>query len=614
MASAESFFILRHSDNKIELSLLKIIGGTAAILVLLIVAVVLGHREFRARQQHRLVTEANALVGQGDFKRAGLDARRLLQINPESAEACRIIARISEKTGARSALAWRRRVVELNTATAADWIALGQTALRFSDWTAVSLALNKIAEGDKDSADYHAFLAEIGFARGDGSETVRQLAEAIRIDPARKEYLWRLATVQLGASDFHVREKGLTTLRELEGDPALRRDALKSLIEDAMRQKNSAAALAMARKFDVLPEKNFADRLLLLAALQAARDPGFRLTLQQTQARAIENAEDIGVLMAWMNGHEMAAGTIDWGAKLSPAQRQNRLVAVALSDSYVATGDWPGMQQFVKSENWGEIDYLRSALAARALRELGNETGAQTQWREAVKKVIAAPKQALVLAEIVQKWGWETENTELLWIAARDPDKGDEALQTLYVRFAKIGATQDLYRVCLHREEFHPADRDIQNNVAQLSLLLNLNVERARSLARGLFEQEPGNAAYASTYAFSLLHFGDPRKALQVMDGLNDAQLHQPEIAAYYGLMLAAVDETARAAEFLALGETAKLLPEEKALVEKAQRALAKSSVARLQPLPIAISNYGGKLQRCPIRAAFACLRPSSPQ
>ena len=65
---------------------------------------VIGYKQFRAWQQRRLIAEANALVNQGDYRRASLDARRLLQINPESADACRILAQIAEKTGSRSAL------------------------------------------------------------------------------------------------------------------------------------------------------------------------------------------------------------------------------------------------------------------------------------------------------------------------------------------------------------------------------------------------------------------------------------------------------------------------------------------------------------------------------
>jgi hypothetical protein len=51
--------------------------------------------------------------------------------------------------------------------------------------------------------------------------------------------------------------------------------------------------------------------------------------------------------------------------------------------------------------------------------------------------------------------------------------------------------------------------------------------------------------------------------------------LREPAIALYYGIILAATGDGDRAAEFLDLGQKARLLPEEKALLEKARRSLA---------------------------------------
>jgi Flp pilus assembly protein TadD len=111
--------------------------------------------------------------------------------------------------------------------------------------------------------------------------------------------------------------------------------------------------------------------------------------------------------------------------------------------------------------------------------------------------------------------------------------------------------------------------------VAQLSLLLNLNAEQGQRLARDLYEREPANPAYASTYAFALYTRGDAKKALQVFASLKPEQLRQPEIAAYYGVILAAANDKPQAEEFLALGEKAQLLPEERAMIERARRTLA---------------------------------------
>ena len=64
---------------------------------------------------------------------------------------------------------------------------------------------------------------------------------------------------------------------------------------------------------------------------------------------------------------------------------------IALSDSFIAVKDWAGLQRLVNSGNWGTVDFLRNALAARALREQGNEPESAAQWNEAMKKIAADP-------------------------------------------------------------------------------------------------------------------------------------------------------------------------------------------------------------------------------
>jgi predicted Zn-dependent protease len=121
--------------------------------------------------------------------------------------------------------------------------------------------------------------------------------------------------------------------------------------------------------------------------------------------------------------------------------------------------------------------------------------------------------------------------------------------------------------------ELEPNNLDIKNNLAQIGLLLNAKPEEARRMAAEIYRQAPGNAAYAATYAYSLLSKGDARGAVAVMQSLSQEQLRDPAVGTYYGIFLAAAkDERARA--FLELAQQATLLPEEKALVEKAGNAL----------------------------------------
>ncbi len=554
---------------------MKILLWTIGPLVLISVGGVAGFRQYRAWQERRLVATANGLVNQGDYRRASLEARRILQIDPDSAQACRILAQIAEKSGSRSALDWRRRVAELGDATPDDLILLARAAVRFEDRALAEVAMSKLPASAKETAKYHALLADIAFAQRDGVEMERQLDEAGRLDPSNKDFAMRLAGLRLSANNGELRDKGKQTLIEMQKDPSLRRDATRLLVEAALRQNMTLTALELARQLDGFPDKSFADRLLLLTALDAAKDNGLNALLGEMKASSVDDPEGVAALLAWLTMHKRAADAIAWSTKLPPGVMGQKLVQIALCDAFVSAKDWNGLQHLVKSGNWETVDFLRHALQARAQRELGNESEAAVQWNEVLREVAADPGQALSLAESIDKWGWRSEALDLLWIAAKDPVKGDEALRLLYGYFAKDGDVENMYRVLLRQSERHPDDFTIQNNFAQFSLLLGLNRERGQKAAREVYEKDPKNPAYVSTYAFALHVAGESERALKTLETLSPEQLRQPQIAVYYGIILAAGGDEARAAEYLDLGEKATLLPQEKELVEKARRSLA---------------------------------------
>jgi hypothetical protein len=55
------------------------------------------------------------------------------------------------------------------------------------------------------------------------------------------------------------------------------------------------------------------------------------------------------------------------------------------------------------------------------------------------------------------------------------------------------------------------------------------------------------------------------------MDQLSPDQLRDPSVAVYYGLILAAAGQKEKAREYLGRASQANLLPEEKALVARAE-------------------------------------------
>jgi len=78
----------------------------------------------------------------------------------------------------------------------------------------------------------------------------------------------------------------------------------------------------------------------------------------------------------------------------------------------------------------------------------------------------------------------------------------------LYQHYAKTMDTQGLYRVACSFVGTGSTNLNIQNNLAQVSLLLNANPEKARRSAADVYHKSPTNPAYMTTYAYSLLNSG----------------------------------------------------------------------------------------------------------
>jgi Flp pilus assembly protein TadD len=119
-----------------------------------------------------------------------------------------------------------------------------------------------------------------------------------------------------------------------------------------------------------------------------------------------------------------------------------------------------------------------------------------------------------------------------------------------------------------------PSDLAMKNNLAMTALLLDAQELKPYDLAREVYQKSPTNASYVSTYAFSLYLQGKNAEALKVIKTLKPGELQDPSIAGYYGLILKATGDRARARAYLDWTAKASLLPEEKKLFDQAKAGL----------------------------------------
>jgi Flp pilus assembly protein TadD len=329
----------------------------------------------------------------------------------------------------------------------------------------------------------------------------------------------------------------------------------------------------LAHDLQSYPEAIFTDKLLYLGILRQSYDPEYTTHLTKIENEAAAKPDDLAALLTWMNANDISIVAIDFARSL-PVDAVSALpVPWAMAEAYAKVNDWSALERLTANSNWHQFDFLRRAYLTRALQAENKPLAREREWAGAVKSASAQSQSLLLLTRIVFEWGWKNESVDLLWQLAKYPEVQFEALHTLYVQYTKAGDTQGMYRVLSRLTEIDPGDLKVQNNLAQVSLLLNADPERARRRAANLYRREPSNAAYASTYAFSLYAEGDVKGALKVMSTLREDQLQEPPLAAYYGVFLAASREKGKAREYLELGRQTQLLPEESTLLDRAEAA-----------------------------------------
>lgn len=553
---------------------IKLTLGALFGLIALIFLCYFGYRSYTVFESKRLIRRAAAFASGGDLRQATLCARRALQLEPESLAAMRELAQIAETSGDKSAIDWRRKVCEREPNGTEDAAALAVCALQFKDIETAEKALTRIAQNGRETAPYHAAAAQLADAKKQLPEAENHWQEAVKLAPDNASYRLQFAATLLRTGDSAKRANARALLEQLRTDPKQRAAATRTLISDAVvNRPDPERVLLLAEELQAYPGAPFGDRILYLDVLRQLRHPKFTDCLTTIEKDASTKPGDLAALFSWMKSSGMSLLAIDFARTLPPGVMSKWPLPLALAECSVRLGDWQDLEKQTRAGNWGTYDFLRHAYLSHALRSQ-NKPLAEREWAQAEKDAESQPRFLTSLSRTASEWGWRKETTDLLWEMTKFPETRLEALETLYHDAIAAGDTPALYRALSSLIKLKPDDATLQNNLAQVSLLLNADLPHAQKLAVNLHQKEPLNAAYASTYAFALYIKGDTAGALRVLSKLEESQLREPSIAGYYGVFLAASGETAKAREFLQLGASAKLLPEERNMIAKAESSL----------------------------------------
>jgi len=546
--------------------------------LLLIGIAVGGYRFYQKWEARRLVERARTYLSWGDSKSAALSGRRAFQLDARNVDACRVLAEIAEREEQPAAVEWRQQVTVLAPDSAPDVVALARTALLFNRIDTAEAVLAKLGPTAEQSAEYHEVEAQLAVVKKDPAAAERHFAEAFRLDPSRKQNQLNLAVFQLQSNSRETRDQASALLQQFMDDKGLRVPAARALRDYAAQRKDGPALLGITELLYGYPEATFRDRISYMQVLQALGHPDLTGKLTELQNEALKDTGKLTTLLSWMSNNHMAVLAIDWSKQWPQEMLNNKLVRASIAECYVSANDPTGLQQWCKSPDWGNLEFLRHAYLAWSARTAGDDLTFQTEWNNAVRAASSNGEELFSLEQNAGRWKWREQAENLLWLLTKDTEKQKPALAVLSQYYTEKGDTAQLYRVAARLSEIDPRDDVARNNLANISLLLSLNVESAETMAEQIYSKSPASAAYASTYAFALYRKGRTQQALDVMNKLPPRELEQPAVAAYYGIILAAAGDKSKAAEYIKRGEQARLLPEEKALLWRARESLGSTN------------------------------------
>ena len=532
---------------------------------------------YMSARQARLVKAAKEYLTKPDPHKAQFCLQLALRHNNRDVEACRLMAQLAEAGRSPAALLWRSRVVELNPGSTDDRLALAQTAMIARDFASATNALEGVDAADQKTAAYHNVAGTVAGAANQSALAEAHFLEAARLEPQNAFLQLNLAVVRLRGTNAPSLAEARSSLQQISANTTnstLRCQALRELTVDSLRVKNLEAALVLSRQ--LLQETNsvFRDRLLRLDVLRETKSAEYKPALATFQREASTEPGSIAELSRWQMANTTLAETLAWLHTLPAGTQTNLAVAMITAEVYTALRDWSGLQAAVEEQNWGELAFLQHAFTARALRGQEFPSAAKGEWELALEAANSQPASLGMLLRLAAAWNWQSEEEEVLWSIVNRYPAERWAFTALNQALFTGGRTRPL--MMLYRQELKrsPANLGIMNNLAMAAFLLTANELNPHDLAREVYEKAPTNAAFVSTYAFSL-HLQDKNAAaLKIFRTLKEKQLEDPRIAGYYGLVLNATGDKAKAQGYFDSAFKSPMLPEERKLFERAKTGI----------------------------------------
>jgi len=553
---------------------------TIIILICCTIVLLLGYSGYRAYElwkQNHWMTLAKKYEAVGDSQNEILCLEQAVHYNPRNADACRMLANLAEAAGSKTALVLRKKVVELDPGSLDDRVALAHTALIFQDEATVASALDGVDAAGKKTAAYLNVAGEYAMTLNHVDEARADFAESARLDPSNPAPQISLSVIQLhGTNALDMAEARITLQRVAmnTASPAMRAQAQRELILDALRSRDYNTALEYSG--DLIQPANalFPDKLLRLEVLRLVKSSQYRPYLAACKNEAVTDPGKLPQMALWLMQRNYTEQALDWLQGLPSQTQANLPAALFIAQCQMVLKEWSTLQNTASKQNWGDQEFTRHAYVARAMREQGLREPSKGEWDLAVSTANNQPDKLTSLFRLAAGWNWSDEAQQILWTIVNNYPQAQWASQELSAILYENGSTRPLMQLFSVQSSRNPDDLTVKNNLALTAMLLKAQELNPYDISLQVYQKDPTNSYYACTYAFALYLQGKNSQALQIMQHIDPQALKDNSTDGYYGLILKAAGDKAQANTYLQRSLQGQLLPEERALFQQAESGL----------------------------------------
>jgi predicted Zn-dependent protease len=550
------------------------------ILLCCTILLLLGYCSYRAYElwkQGHWMTLAMQYAEKKDAKNELLCLEQALKANPRNVEACRMIANLASAAGSPSALTWREKVVDLDPGSLNDRLALAQSAMLASDYITASNALAGVNPADKKTVNYLDVAGELATAGNNQGEAAADFAEASRLDPSNPVSQFSLAFIELHGTNALDMDEARVNLKRITmncTNAFVRSQAQRELVYDALRFRDYNAALSYSKDLVQQPNASFPDRLVRLEVLRVTKNDEYNTALAACQQEASKNTTKLTQMTFWLMERNQLAQAQAWLQSLSPDIQTNPPAAVFVVQCQMLQQEWSAIQSTASKENWGNMEFMRHAYVAYAMRQQGSSEASRAEWDLAVSDANGRLDKMSTLVGSAARWNWPDETRQLLWSIVQNFPQAKWAQDALQGILYRHGSTRPLMQLFSMQVNRNPTDLQAKNNLAIVAMLLRAQEINPYGLAQEVYQHAPTNSFYKCTYAFSLHLQGKDADALKIMQQLPPQTFENSSTAGYYGVILKAAGDKAQASVYLKRSVKGQLLPEERALFQQAMAGL----------------------------------------